>query len=49
MKKKIQKPFNAEAAKKGARVETRGGDPVRIICYDRKGDDCPILALSDLK
>lgn len=44
MKKKIQKPFNAEAAKRGAKIETRSGDFVRIICYDRKSS-CPILAL----
>ena len=35
MKKKIQKPFDAELAKKGAKVETRDGHPVRILCYDR--------------
>lgn len=45
MKKKIQKPFDLEAAKRGAIVETKGGDPVRIICYNRKNNDCPILAL----
>lgn len=33
MKKKIQKPFNVEEAKNGARVERRDGKPVRIICY----------------
>lgn len=45
MKKKIQKPFDVEAAKNGARVETRGGKSVRIICYDRLGSNHPILAL----
>lgn len=46
MKKKIQKPFEAEAAKKGAVIETKGGRPVRIVCYDRK-DNYPIVALVD--
>ena len=48
MKKKIQKPFNVEAAKGGAKVETRDGDAVRILCYDRKNNNCinfPIIAL----
>ena len=48
MKKKIQKPFNVEAAKGGAKVETRDGDAVRILCYDRKSNNCinfPIIAL----
>lgn len=44
MKKKIQKPFDVEAAKNGARVETKGGKSVRIVCYDRISS-CPILAL----
>lgn len=47
MKKKIQKPFNVEAAKNGAKVETKNGIPVRIICYDREGCQYPILALVD--
>ena len=44
MKKKIQKPFNVEAAKNGVIVETKGGKSVRIVCYDRISS-CPILAL----
>ena len=44
MKKKIQKPFDVEAAKNGATVETKGGKSVRIVCYDRISS-CPILAL----
>lgn len=44
MKKKIQKPFDLEAAKRGATVETKGGKSVRIVCYDRISS-CPILAL----
>lgn len=51
MKKKIQKPFDAEAAKKGAKVETRDGDSVRILCYDRKSNNLninfPIIALTN--
>lgn len=49
MKKKIQKPFDAEAAKRGATVETKGGDPVRIICYDRLESKYPIVALVNCK
>ena len=45
MKKKIQKPFDAELAKKGAKVETRDGNSVRILCYDRIKTDYPIVAL----
>ena len=52
MKKKIQKPFNVEAAKGGAKVETRDGDSVRILCYDRKNNNnhhinFPIIALTN--
>lgn len=32
------KPFDLEAAKNGAKVCTRDGNPVRIICFDRA---CP--------
>ena len=40
------KPFNLEQAKAGAPVCTRDGQPVRIICYDLKGNkNYPILAL----
>ena len=45
MKKKIQKPFNVEAAKNGAKVKTRSGHPVRILCYDRVDISYPIIAL----
>ena len=45
MKKKIQKPFNVEEAKNGARVERRDGKSVRIICYDRVDTAYPIIAL----
>ena len=40
------KPFNLEQAKAGAPVCTRDGQPVRIVCYDLKGNKhYPILAL----
>ena len=38
-------PFNAELAKKGAKVQTADGRDVRILCYDRKSKDYPIVAL----
>ena len=37
--------FNLEAAKNGAKVTTREGKPVRILCFDRKGGDYPISGL----
>lgn len=45
MKKKIRKPFDAEAAKRGAKVVTRSGHSARIICYDRVGNTYSIVAL----
>lgn len=45
MKKKIQKPFDAEAAKNGAKVETREGRSVRILCYDKATAAYPIVGL----
>lgn len=39
------KEFNLEAAKAGKPVCTRGGRPVRIICWDRKVKEWPIVAL----
>lgn len=39
------KPFDPEAAKAGAKVVTRDGHAVRIICYDRKNEEYPIVAL----
>ena len=35
--KKIIKTFNLEAAKKGAKVETRDGDEVKIFMWDARG------------
>lgn len=42
---KIQKPFSIEEWENGAKVETRDGRPVRILCTDRKGKLNPILGL----
>ena len=39
------KEFDLEKAKAGAPVCTREGLPARIICWDRKDDYYPILAL----
>lgn len=43
------KPFDLEAAKRGAAVCTRNGRPVRIICFDRKDDLLHIVALLEGK
>lgn len=48
MKKEIIKPFNLEAYKKGAKVKTRDGHEVRIICTDAKNKNYPIIALIKL-
>jgi hypothetical protein len=37
------KPFDLEAAKKGAPVCTRDGGNARIVCFDRKDDEFPIV------
>lgn len=39
------KKFDLEAAKAGKPVCTRDGRKARIICFDRHGEDCPIIAL----
>lgn len=39
------KPFNLEAAKAGAPVITRDGEPVRLICFDAKNPNYPVVAL----
>jgi len=41
------KPFDIEKAKAGAKVVTRNGKNVRIICYDKIGTEHPIVALID--
>lgn len=38
-------PFDIEKAKQGAKVITRDGDDVRILCFDRKSETDPIIAL----
>ena len=37
-------PFDIEKAKQGAKVMTREGCDVRILCYDHKREDYPIVA-----
>lgn len=39
------KPFDIELAKQNHPVQTRDGRPARIVCYDVKGHDFPIMAL----
>lgn len=39
------KEFDIELAKAGHPVQTRDGRPVRIICFDRKDNYYPIVAL----
>ena len=38
-------PFDIEKAKQGAKVVTRDGHNVRILCFDRNSDIYPIVAL----
>lgn len=46
MKKEIiKKPFDLEAYKNGAKIQTRDGHEVRIICTDAKHIFYPIIAL----
>ncbi|MEE0862259.1 MAG: hypothetical protein U0L79_04670, partial [Lachnospiraceae bacterium] len=48
MKKEIIKPFDLASYKNGAKVKTRDGHEVRIICTDKKGPYYPIIALVKL-
>lgn len=41
----MSKPFNEDAAKAGALVQTREGCKVRILCYDRACEVFPIVGL----
>lgn len=41
----MSKPFNEDAAKAGAPVQTRDGRRVRILCYDRACEVFPIVGL----
>jgi len=45
MKKEVIKPFDLEAYKNGAKIQTRDGHEVRIICTDAKDKDFPIIGL----
>lgn len=38
-------PFDIERAKAGAKVVTTLGEDVRILCYNRKASEYPIVAL----
>lgn len=40
----MKKDFDLAAAKRGAKVCTRDGLPVRILCFDLKDPDWPIIA-----
>lgn len=48
MKKEIIKPFDLETYKNGAKIKTRDGHEVRIICTDAKDKNYPIIALIKL-
>lgn len=48
MKKEIIKPFDLASYKNGAKVKTRDGHEVRIICTDAKHIFYPIIALVKL-
>lgn len=39
------KPFNMEEAKKGKKVIDAEGHEVRILCFDKSGDNYPVVAL----
>lgn len=41
----MAKEFDLEAAKNGAPVQTRDGQKARILCFDKKHADYPIIAL----
>lgn len=42
------KKFDLELAKAGHPVQTRDGKKVRILCFDRKDVDYPIVALVEI-
>lgn len=48
MKRKIVKPFDVKAAQKGATVKTKDGHSARIICYDKVGNNYPIVVLLNM-
>lgn len=41
------KDFDLQAAKKGAPVCTRDGHKARIVCFDIRNNDFPIVAVID--
>lgn len=43
------KEFNLELAKQGKPVCTRDGHKARILCFDKKDDEYPIIALVEIK
>lgn len=53
--KYVKLPFNAELAKKitngeaEGKIITRDGSNARILCFDRKGSQLPIIALIEIK
>lgn len=49
MKQKVLKPFDLEKAKLGAKLSTRDGRPARVICWNRKKNSRPIMALIENK
>lgn len=48
MKKKIIKPFDLKEYKEGAKIQTRDGHEVRIICTNAENPRFPIIALAKL-
>lgn len=53
--KYVRVPFDLQLAKeitngtKEGRIVTRGGESIRILCFDRKTDMYPIISLVDVK
>ena len=45
MNEKTLKPFDLDKARQGAKLVTRDGRPARIICWDLKCEEYPIVAL----
>jgi hypothetical protein len=41
------KPFDLEAARKGLPVQTRGGSPARIVCFNAEGPNPLVVLLKD--
>ena len=48
-KKLNLKPFDIQKAREGEPVYTRDGRKARIVCYDFKGGDYPIIALVECR